>query len=107
MIIFGTSQPSLRYLLYCFSAAYGGHFFSARLSKDIKISTSQKAHFKGLIITSNIARFESFLQVSKALDQLNKFSNFFFEIIRLARCENSVIILQAISKVITTSSSVI
>jgi hypothetical protein len=37
----------------------------------------QKTIILDLIITSNVARFKSFLQNSKALDQLNKLRNFF------------------------------
>jgi hypothetical protein len=37
----------------------------------------QKAFISDLIITSNVARFESSLKNSKALDQLNKLRNFF------------------------------
>jgi hypothetical protein len=36
-----------------------------------------KALTSDLIITSNVASFESFLQSSKALDQLNELRNFF------------------------------
>jgi hypothetical protein len=64
------------------------------LSKNIKISTFEKAskssHLQTWISTSNIARAESCMSISKARHQLNKFLKLFFEIISLTRYEHSM-----------------
>jgi hypothetical protein len=61
-------------------SSYPHPFFNARLPKNIKISTFEKAskssQLQALILTSDIARFESYLQKSKALDELNKIRSF-------------------------------
>jgi hypothetical protein len=53
-------------------------FRRRRTSKVQLLKKLQKVLLSDLIITSNVARFESFLQDSKALDQLNKLRNFFW-----------------------------
>jgi hypothetical protein len=49
-----------------------------RTSKFWTLKELHKALLSDLIITSNVARFESILQDWKALDQLNKLRNFFW-----------------------------